>query len=423
VKETKFYDLMGLRPDATEVDLKKAYRMLALKYHPDKNPGPEAEGKFQQIKAAYEVLSIAEKRKIYDTRGEQGLEEEAKRKDCCFKTKQIIHTMSVTLEELYTGVTRKLPVQRNMICPDCNGVGHAGGDSAIQQCPNCQGTGMEARVRHFGPGMMQHVRVPCEKCDGKGKRIKPELRCQTCLGRKVNKKRILLKVEVEKGMADGQKITFSGMGDQEVGLDQGDIVIVLDEKEHPVYRRRSGKDLITTMNITMTEALCGLKKPKTTLDGRTILIKSFPGECIRTADLKKIYNEGMPIYKRQGEKGKLLVEFMVEYPATLDPAIQPQLRQLLPRGEPEMIPEGYEDVELHAYDSDSDEDSMDGDGGEGGEQNFACAAGCNCGPPPDAQGGIPGFPPGFERFFAMGGIPGFPQSMHPSHPHDHSMPD
>ena len=139
VKETKFYDLMGLRPDATEVDLKKAYRMLALKYHPDKNPGPEAEGKFQQIKAAYEVLSIAEKRKIYDTRGEQGLEEEAKRKDCCFKTKQIIHTMSVTLEELYTGVTRKLPVQRNMICPDCNGVGHAGGDSAIQQCPNCQG--------------------------------------------------------------------------------------------------------------------------------------------------------------------------------------------------------------------------------------------------------------------------------------------
>ena len=86
-----------------------------------------------------------------------------------------------------------------------------------------------------------------------------------------------------------------------------------------------------------------------------------------------------------------------------------------------MIPEGFESVELHQYDSDSDSDgdSMDGDN-EGG--NFACAAGCNCGPPPDAQGGIPGFPPGFERFFAMGGIPGFPQSMHPSHPHDHSMP-
>ena len=95
---------------------------------------------------------------------------------------------------------------------------------------------MEARVRHFGPGMMQQVRVPCEKCGATGKRIKPELRCKICLGRKVNKKRILLKVEVEKGMPDGQKITLFGMGDQEPGLEQGDIVVVLDEKEHPIYR-------------------------------------------------------------------------------------------------------------------------------------------------------------------------------------------
>ena len=105
------------------------------------------------------------------------------------------------------------------------------------------GSGMEARVRHFGPGMMQQIRVPCEKCSGSGKRIKPELTCKICLGKKVNKKRILLKVEVGKGMVDGQKITFSGMGDQEPGLEQGDIVIVLDEKDHPTYRR-NGKDLI-----------------------------------------------------------------------------------------------------------------------------------------------------------------------------------
>ena len=97
----------------------------------------------------------------------------------------------------------------------------------------------------------------------------------------------------------------------------------------------------------------------------------------------------------------------------------------MPQKEQEVIPEGFEDVELHQFDSDSDEDSMDGSDDEGGKQNFACAAGCNCGPPPDAQGGIPGFPPGFERFFAMGGIPGisgipgFPDSMHPSHSHDH----
>merc|ERR1712214_114552 len=173
------------------------------------------------------------------------------------RTKNLMHQLSVSLEEMYNGTTRKLALQKNVICPDCDGIG--GKEGAVQRCPNCRGTGMQIRIQQLGPGMMQQIQSMCGECQGQGERIDPKLRCKKCNGRKVNRERKILEVSVEKGMEDGQKITFTSEGDQEPGLEPGDIIIVLDEKEHTHFKR-NGIDLIMKMQITLSESLTGLKK-------------------------------------------------------------------------------------------------------------------------------------------------------------------
>merc|ERR1712004_464092 len=216
------------------------------------------------------------------------------------RTKNLMHQLSVSLEEMYNGTVRKLALQKNVICDGCEGIG--GKPGAVQKCPNCRGTGMQVRIQQLGPGMMQQIQSMCGECQGQGERIDPKLRCKKCSGKKVNRERKILEVSVDKGMEDGQKITFGGEGDQEPGLEPGDIIIVLDEKEHATFKR-NGTDLIMKFNINITEALCGFKKAVTTLDDRTLVIQTIPGECIKTGDLKCVFGEGMPTYRNPFEKG------------------------------------------------------------------------------------------------------------------------
>ncbi len=135
---------------------------------------------------------------------------------------------------------------------------------------------MQVRIQQLGPGMMQQIQSVCHECQGQGERIDPKHRCKKCSGRKVTRERKILEVSVDKGMEDGQKITFSGEGDQEPGLEPGDIIIVLDEKEHATFKRH-GIDLILKMQISLTEALTGFKKTIETLDSRTLVIQTVPG--------------------------------------------------------------------------------------------------------------------------------------------------
>merc|ERR1711973_193670 len=182
----------------------------------------------------------------------------------------------------------------------------------------------------------------------------------------------------DKGMADGQKITFSGEGDQEPGLEPGDIIVVLDEKEHGTFKR-SGTDLIMKFNINITEALCGFKKTVTTLDDRTLVIQTIPGECIKTGDLKCVFGEGMPTYRNPFEKGKLIIQFNVEFPDSIDPAIVPKLEKLLPDREEPMIPDDHEEVNLSEFDPDAERRSHqhsgydDDDEGQGHGPGVSCA--------------------------------------------------
>merc|ERR1712193_339213 len=211
------------------------------------------------------------------------------------KGKDVVHQLSVSLENLYSGTVRKLALQKKVICSNCEGSGGKKG-VAPEKCTNCRGSGMQVRIQQLGPGMMQQIQSMCGECQGQGERVDPKLRCKKCNGRKVNRERKILEVQGDKGMEDGQKITFTSEGDQEPGLEPGDIIIVLDEKAHDKFKR-SGQDLIMKMDISLTEALTGLKKAVKTLDDRTLVIQTLRGEVIKTGDLKMVSGEGMPQYR------------------------------------------------------------------------------------------------------------------------------
>lgn len=372
VKETKYYDILGVKPVATPDELKKAYRKLALKFHPDKNPN-EGE-KFKAISQAYETLSDAKKREVYDKHGEDGIKEGGGggghfrspmdifdmffgmgggRSRGPTKGKDVVHQMPVSLEDLHNGAVRKLALQKNIICPKCEGYG--GKKGAVEKCTNCKGTGVQIRIHQLGPGMVQQTQSVCHECSGQGERINPKDRCKNCQGRKVTRERKILEVHVDKGMKDGQQIRFGGEGDQEPDLEPGDIVIVLDEAEHEIFKRR-GEDLVMRMDIQLVEGLCGFQKTIDTLDKRTLVVTALPGEVIKDGDIKCVLGEGMPQYRNPFEKGRLILQFNVHFPEDgwLPIDKLPALEGLLPPRQEVLIPDGAEECTLTKYDPHTD---------------------------------------------------------------------
>ncbi|XP_076027765.1 dnaJ homolog subfamily A member 4 [Genypterus blacodes] len=368
VRETGYYDLLGVNPKSSADEIKKAYRKLALKYHPDKNPS-EGE-RFKLISQAYEVLSDVKKRDLYDQGGEQAIKEGGVgggsspmdifnmffggggRMQRERRGKNVVHQLSVTLEEVYNGATRKLGLQKNIICEKCEGYG--GKKGAMEKCSNCKGRGVQIKVQQIGPGMIQQIQSMCSDCQGQGERFSAKDRCKTCNGHKVERKKKILEVHIDKGMKDGQKITFHGEGDQEPGLEPGDVIIVLDQKEHSLFQRQED-NLTMKMSIKLVESLCGFKKVVETLDNRSLIISSLPGEVIKHNDIKCVQSEGMPIYKDPCDRGQLIIRFQVEFPEKdwLPEHLMFQLERLLPPREDLMVTEDMEEVDLCEVDVDS----------------------------------------------------------------------
>ncbi|KAF9232008.1 hypothetical protein BU15DRAFT_90760 [Melanogaster broomeanus] len=341
VRETKFYDLLEVAPDASESELKKAYRKKALRLHPDKGGDPEL---FKEVTHAYEVLADPEKRGIYDARGESGLSEQGGmggmdpqdlfshlfggggffggaggRSQSIRKTKDLVHRVQVSLEDLYKGKTTKLALTRNALCSKCNGKG--GKEGAVRTCSSCNGRGIKVTLRQMGP-MIQQIQSGCDECNGTGEFINLKDRCSNCKGKKVLPEKKILEVHIDKGMKGGQTITFSGESDQSPNAQSGDV------KPHDRFKRQEN-NLITELEIDLLTALAGGEVAIRHLDERALLIRFLPGEVVKNESVKVVRSQGMPS-QRHHEPGDLYVRFTVKFPDIIDPSKIPLLEQALP---------------------------------------------------------------------------------------------
>lgn len=407
VDNEEYYKTLGVDKNATESQLKKAYRKLAVKHHPDKGGDPET---FKAISAAYDILSDPEKREVYDKYGKEGVENGGGggggSADDIFsqffgggrgggrsrgpkKTPSTKHVLKVKLEDVYNGKTRKMRVSRDVICKPCNGKG--GSPGFEESCGTCGGRGYRNMLRQIGPGMMQQVQMPCDSCSGKGKKVNKSLMCKSCRGEKVVSTSKVIEVHIEKGMKNEGKIVFSGMADDKPGYEAGDLIFFIQIEEHKVFERK-GADLRIKLDLTLSEALCGFSIPIKHMDGRTILINSKKGEVIKPNTLKAVSDEGMPLESNPTQHGRLFVSFNIVFPidGTLSSDKILALNSLLPPSERVPFDESkmseddivdrvtLTEINLDnfgkasagagtSYDSDEEE------GAAGGQQNVQCA--------------------------------------------------
>eukprot|EP00928_Gymnodinium_smaydae_P044769 TRINITY_DN29882_c0_g2_i1.p1 TRINITY_DN29882_c0_g2~~TRINITY_DN29882_c0_g2_i1.p1 ORF type:complete len:507 (-),score=98.16 TRINITY_DN29882_c0_g2_i1:451-1971(-) len=266
-----FYALLGVSPNASEKEIKKAYKKLVVKHHPDKGGDEE---KFKEINRAYEVLGDSEKRARYDRFGEEGVDGDGAPQSAedIFsqffgggrrgrpqrqRTQDKVQPLKVTLEQMFAGQHLRVGWARQVI------------DRAVgsQTCSACGGRGVIVQMVRMGP-MVQQIQSQCGECGGTGQIVQMKGQRET------------LEVDIPKGAVHGQKIKFPGMADEHPNADTGDVVLILREESHKEFKRR-GADLFVERDISLVEALCGFEIEITHLDGRKILIKSAPGEVVK----------------------------------------------------------------------------------------------------------------------------------------------
>jgi len=193
------------------------------------------------------------------------------------KTKDLVHRVHVSLEDLYKGKVTKLALTRNVICTKCKGKG--GKEGAVSSCGNCHGRGIRVTLRQMGP-MIQQIQSPCDECSGTGEIINARDRCTNCKGKKVLPEKKIIEVHIDKGMKGGQTITFRGESDQSPNAEPGDVVIVIEEKPHERFRRQ-GNDLVIEIEVDLLTALAGGQFAIKHLDERALLVNIHPGEIIK----------------------------------------------------------------------------------------------------------------------------------------------
>lgn len=398
VNNKKFYEVLNVSQNASVDEIKKAYRKLAMKHHPDKSGDVET---FKEISRAYEVLSDPEKRKIYDEAGVEGLEGGVasdptdifnlffgggSRKSRHEKPKgeDFVSHIKVTLEQMYKGAPRKMAINKDVICPDCGGIG--GPEDAIEMCSTCNGKGVRVTVRQVGP-MIQQTQSTCNVCKGQRKSMPEHKKCKKCNGACTVKERKVVEVYIDKGAPNGHKITIGGEADEKPNTIPGDLVFILDLQPHDVFKRH-GVDLHMTKNITLYEALTGFKFSLEHLDNRILVVKNEPNQITRPGDIKCIRDEGMPTFKSPFVKGDLFITFTVDFPLPeqIDSKARQLLSEILPKPKPFTVNENDPDVEVYivkdveagearsrtqqqkeAYDEDDDE-AHEG----GGHQGVQC---------------------------------------------------
>lgn len=375
---TELYENLGVPKDATEKQIKKAYRKIIMKEHPDKGGDVE---KFKKAQQAWDILGDEKKRAAYDKGGLEGVENKhsaMSRRQA--KTQDVVRPFPVTLEELYNGKTKRFAITRNALCKKCEGSGCKPGKTE-NHCDGCNGRGVRVVVRRMGP-MIQQMQVACPDCEGEGNSISPEDKCTDCRGNKVARERKVVEVHVEKGMRDNDKVVIRSMADESPGREAGDLVFVVKQKKHDVFKRR-GADLHMTKDVTLLEALTGVRFVLEHMDGQKYLISSPAGEVLGVNALKAVKDCGMPLRNDHYTRGNLFIKFNIVFPEdnTLSAEQLDVLKTVLPGplAAPPTLTDDMEPVTVQTVDLDSENaaarerersayEESDEEDGHGGQQ-------------------------------------------------------
>lgn len=340
-----YYKTLGVPRNADATQIKKAYRDLSKKWHPDKNPGnSEAEEKFAQINSAYEVLKDEEKRRTYDQYGEDGLKKQAGGRggggwnpfadffgggfgghhgETERRGPEITLPVFVELKDLYNGREVRVTNRRQILCTECRGSGAENPDD-VKTCHECGGRGVKIVKKQLGPGFIQQMQVHCDACNGQGKVASST--CPHCGGSKVEIGEDTLIISIERGMPDQHQIVFNRAGDISPNTAPGDLKFTVVTVPDPNFSRE-GNDLHYTLRITLLEALVGYTREITHLDDHRVPITrskvTIPGFT------SKIKGEGMPHHEFPSQRGDLLVHHEIIFPRTLTEEQKSAFRELL----------------------------------------------------------------------------------------------
>lgn len=337
-----YYKILGVEKTATEDEIKKAYRKIAIKYHPDRNPGnKEAEEKFKEAAEAYDVLHNPEKRKKYDNGGMDENVFSGGSGGYGFNMDDIFSNfgdifggmggfhfggtggrinrgsnlrirVKVTLDEIYSGTTKKFNIKRLVRCHQCNGTG---GTNSMT-CPNCKGTGQKISISNGPLGIMKSFTI-CDKCGGTGTIFKNP--CSCCNGSGLERKEDTVDVQIPAGVEDGTVLVVQGKGNfGQRGGEPGDLQVFVEEIPDTRFQR-VGQDLLKSITVDVPTAILGGEKEIETLSGKvnlSIKAGTQPGTTLR------LKGKGLPPY------GNLIVKVDVKIPTDLSEEQKEHVRAL-----------------------------------------------------------------------------------------------
>jgi molecular chaperone DnaJ len=341
-----YYDVLGVDKDADEKEIKKAYRKLAMKYHPDVSDDENATEKFKEISEAYAVLSDPDKRQKYDRFGHAGMDgfsaEDIYQNvnfDDIFEDfdlgnifdmfgfgggrrsrnspsgpqrgSDIYTNVEITLEEAAVGVKKDIVIHHDETCPECNG-NKAKAGTEPETCPECNGTGQVKEVTNTLLGQMMSVR-PCRKCGGTGKIIKEP--CENCNGKGTVRKEQTITIDIPAGIDESDRLRVGGAGNAgEPGAPDGDLLISVHIKRNKKFERQ-GSNLYYNQEVSIVQASLGDKIDIPTIYGKTITLTVPPGTQGGTTF--KVRDQGMPLRGRDVH-GNMYVTVTVVIPQNLN---------------------------------------------------------------------------------------------------------